>query len=201
MSCAKPRRQRRGKTKVHNIRRIAAPVSEVLLVAQVKQHARIDTNSDDAYIAELIEAAVSYTDGYEGILGKALITQTWAANLDAFEDFYLPLGPNASVQSIQYYDAQNVQQSFAGFEQRDLKISLSDGASWPGVYSRADAVTITWTAGYGDGWNDVPMSIRIGLMHIVAAWYENRESVGQSSPELPTMGMKILMANRAAGYA
>jgi hypothetical protein len=64
-------------------------------------------------------------------------------------------------------------------------------SSWPSVTARADAVTIEFTAGYGDAGSDVPEPIRtaialaVGHIHHIASrnpavTMEAEEGIGQT---------------------
>ncbi len=182
---------------MHNIRRVIGPSASALTIQELKVHTRSDAEDDDGYLAGLIKAAVDYVDGYSGVLGRALITQTWSADMDAFRPFKIPLGPNIAITAINYYDTDNMQQPFTGYELQEDCVQLAHNESWPDTYPRADAVTVTWTCGFGDSWNDIPESIRLGMMHLVAHWYEQREAAGTSMAPAPMTALKILAPHRA----
>lgn len=62
---------------------IAPPVGDILTDAQLPLHPQIDAdfNASSENVTQLRafeRAAVSYLDGYQGILGRCLLTQTWA---------------------------------------------------------------------------------------------------------------------------
>jgi uncharacterized phiE125 gp8 family phage protein len=91
----------------------------------------------------------------------------------------LPLAPVQSIQSIEYYDADNeVQQydeaSYILFADVDgAKIEIAETATFPTVYDRPDAVTITFRAGYGDSASDIPKPIVRAIRLLVAHWFDN----------------------------
>ncbi|RUM40311.1 MAG: hypothetical protein DSY80_10440, partial [Desulfocapsa sp.] len=60
---------------------ITPAASEPLTLAEVKDHLRILDNDQDTLLSSLITAATSYLDTRHGILGRALITQTWEMRL------------------------------------------------------------------------------------------------------------------------
>jgi hypothetical protein len=51
------------------------------------------------------------------------------------------------------------------------------GQNWPSVLYVPNAVRILFVAGYGESTRDVPAIARIGVLHTVGTWYENRESL------------------------
>lgn len=163
--------------------RTGAPASQPITLAEAKAHLRLTSTAHDTLIANLISAATELVDGRYGILRRALITQTWQLQLYDFpvcRHIELPLPPLQSVTSVQYYDTSNVLQTFANTEysvgatEFVGRIDLNDTASWPGVYDREDAVTITFVAGYGIA-STVPMPIKQALLLMVAALFANPE--------------------------
>lgn len=166
----------------------------IVTLSEAKLHCRVDGSDEDTLISNLITAAVSYLDGYSGILGRALITQTWRVDFEAFEDVMrLPLGNLLSVLSVTYYDVNNTQQTLVNTVYSSLSdtggpfIGLKTNQSWPTTYLRPDAVRVTWTAGYGAAAANVPMPIRQAILLLVGHWYANREpvNVGNITSLLP----------------
>jgi fatty-acyl-CoA synthase len=75
-------------------------------LTEIKAHCRVDGADSDAVLNALIAAAVSHLDGHTGILGRAMVTQTWRQDFEAFGGrLRLPLWPVASVTSVTYRDA------------------------------------------------------------------------------------------------
>jgi uncharacterized phiE125 gp8 family phage protein len=190
--------------------RTVAPSADDPLVtlAEAKNHLNIDYGDDDRLISGLIQAATDYIDGYNGILGgRALVTQTWRVQLNAWpcDVIRLPLAPVQSVSSITYYDADNVQQAFAASGNWALYsdvnapyVALLSGGSWPtSYYTRLDAIAVTFVAGYGPA-KAVPQAIKLAVMQLAAHWYENRETVnvGNLTTELPFTSAALLSPYR-----
>ncbi len=138
-------------------------------LAEAKNHLRVDHDDDEGdLISALIKAATAYLDGYAGILGRALATQTWRQDFAGFADrLPLPLTPVSAIVSAGCFGAGNMQQTldpgvydlFA--DARGAYVALQPGQSWPSSYRRADAVSVTFAAGYGAA-ADVPEPIRQG---------------------------------------
>lgn len=144
-----------------------------------KAHLRVDHTDEDALIEELINAAESYLDGYSGILGRALLNQTWAVKLgEFFNPIRLPVGIASSITTVKYYDTSNVEQTLASTVYQLLTdalgsyVSLKPDQSWPSSYSRADAITVTWVAGYGAAAADVPAAIRLAMKFHIEKNYD-----------------------------
>lgn len=162
---------------------VTPPAADVVSLEEVKQHLHVDHDDDNTLLTSLLKAAVSHFDGWSGVLGRALVTQEWRQDADAFWNgwtagvgylFRLPLGPvrPAATVTVTYFDGSNVTQTLATsvYELRADALgpflTLKSGQSWPSVYSRSDAVSVTYQAGYGQP-EDVPEAIRLAIkMHV-----------------------------------
>lgn len=182
--------------------RTVAPAVTPVSVAEARDHCRVDTNDEDVLISALVDAAVSHLDGHSGVLGRAMVTQTWRQDYPRFVNrMRLPLGDLITVSSVTYYDADNAVQTLS----TDIYTAFSDSVgpyldlkpdqSWPSTYTREDAVRVTWTAGYGPAATDVPAAIRQAMLLMIGHWFENREAsvVGVSVTDLP-MAVNALLA-------
>jgi uncharacterized phiE125 gp8 family phage protein len=87
--------------------RVDDPAARLLSTDEAKTHLRIYDSTDDEYIDSLILATEQHLDGFSGVLGRALITQTWERSFDGFpcgDTIRLPIGPLQSVLTVEYYD-------------------------------------------------------------------------------------------------
>jgi len=159
--------------------RTAAPATTPITLAEAKAHLRVTTSDDDTIIGGLVQAATDRLDAWYGILGRALVTQTWRVDFSEFDyadHYHLPFGPVQSVTSVAYWDVDNVDTVFSSsnytlhHEDQGYFIRLSNSASWPSLYERVDAVRITFVAGYGAA-AAVPEPIKIAIKFMVAQWY------------------------------
>lgn len=189
--------------------RTVAPVTAILSLADAKAHLHLEGSDEDAYIEGLVAAATSHLDGYAGILGQALITQTWRQRFDQFpksDAIRLPVGPLLAVSSISYFDTAGAAQSFTDYlttsDEVGPMVVLKDDARWPSTATRPDAVTVTWTAGFGAAASDVPQAIPLAAKMLVAHWHANREAVniGNISSELPLTVAALLSPFRKVGF-
>jgi len=182
--------------------RTVAPAADLLDLATVKTHLRVDGTDEDALISALIGAVTAHLDGYAGILGRCLINQTWVMLEDEFEaSIDLPF-PDVSSVTLQYYDAANTLQTVASGNYQVLErdtgsvIELYSNYTTPAVYAyREDVVKVTLIAGYGTAASDVPASILAAALLLVGHWFENREAVniGNITSELP-LAVRALLA-------
>lgn len=179
-----------------------------------KSHLKIDDDdtNEDALNMGRIRSAVAYLDGRDGILNRALITQTWDWKLDAFpasssRGLEVPLPPLQSITSINYTDTAGVSQLWAAAKyQVDTasvpgRILPAFGETWPSTRADMNAVTVRLEAGYGPDPADVPEPIRQAIMVMVADASEQRQEfiVGAIVATLPTV-KRLLALYRAVGF-
>ncbi len=181
----------------------AAPASDLISLEEAKRHVRRDDDDDDALITSLIAVVMSRIDGFDGILNRALINQTWierAADFPASDVLALDVAPVQAITSIKYYDSDNVLQTFDSanysFHNRTGVgyVKLGNESAWPETYDRDDAIEITYVAGYGADASDVPAAIKHAGLLLIGEYYENREEVltGTIATRLPDGVMTLL---------
>ena len=177
--------------------RVVEPSSPLITDAQAKRWLHRDDDDDLEDIQLLIASAMSHLDGIDGILRRGLVSQQWSdiwSGFAAYERLPLALAPVSAVASVSYYDDVNVLQTMAVSEyslHQDFSgsyLRLASGESWPPTYERDDAVTITYTAGYG-GAQDVPAEIRVAARELLEIWYN---CVGDGTDNLPASIMTKL---------
>ncbi|WP_368911603.1 head-tail connector protein [Taklimakanibacter deserti] len=176
---------------------VTPPAADKPLVslADAKKHLRVDHVDDDGYIEGVIAAATAWLDGYSGVLGRALIDQTWRLNMDCWPAcrIRLPLAPVSAITSIKYYDGADAQQTLSATNYSLVEDALSPAAQWafnaslPALHERPDAIEVLFVAGYGATASDVPRAIRHAALMLIAHLYENRETVlvGTNAQTLP----------------
>ena len=162
--------------------RVTAPSASPISLAEAKAQMRVEGNDDDIVIQRLIDSAVAFVDA-QGVLGFAMITQTWGQWLSPNPGtVQLLLGPVQSVSAVKYYDVDGVLQTATlsdfnvfGTPNR-ITVSPKAGKAWPVTQTRDDAIKIEYVIGYGATSASVPQTVRHALMMLVAHWYENRET-------------------------
>jgi uncharacterized phiE125 gp8 family phage protein len=171
---------------------------------EAKAQCRIDHDEDDVLLTLLIDAATGHT---QRATGRAFVTQEWRAYFPAFtsEPLWLPLRPAQSITSVTYFDENDDTQTAAeelyALYSADLgpHIRLTTGSTWPSVYERNDAVSVTYVAGYGDP-EDVPAEARQAILLLVSTLYETREAnvIGQTVQS--TGVMEALLSTHRVPY-
>ena len=182
--------------------RTVDPVAEPVSLTEVKNWVKL-LNTDaatDLMLGGLISAARQYT---EDVCAIAFLPQTWELKLDSFggRDILLPRYPVRSITSITYFDSDNASQTYAGAnyalgarEDGLNFVQLVDGSTWPSVYNRTGAITITFSAGY-DSAQECPALLKVLLQLLVSHWFENREIVTAGSVGSIPMTYDAVAAN------
>lgn len=161
--------------------RTVAPANPVVTLEAAKLHLRVDHSDDDGVITALVGAATDHLDGWGGILGRALVNQTWRQDFGGFyacEKLRLPLVPVIAAPTVAYFDDDNVSQTLSDTVWQVLTdalgpyVALKPGQSWPTVYSRPDAVSVTFVAGYGAEGTYVPEALRVAVLTHVKMSYD-----------------------------
>lgn len=133
---------------------VTEPATYPVTVEEAKLKMRIDAADSDDRIADLISVTTAMFDGYYGVLGRALMPQTWSISMDRFpEQIRLPLGPLVSVSAVTYVDPAGDTQTVST---SDYEVDLAgfDGwivpvEPWPETMATINAVRVEWVAGTG----------------------------------------------------
>jgi uncharacterized phiE125 gp8 family phage protein len=189
---------------------VTAPAVEPVSLTEAKLHCRVDVSDDDNLITALIQAAREVA---EAISRRALITQTWKLILDEFpatDEIVIPLPPLQSVASVTYKDQDGSSSTFSSgdyivsTDTEPGKVVLGYGKSWPSTtLYPTGAVTVQFTAGFGDASTDVPEKYRQAMLLLIGHWYENREAIamtGAVPKEVPFGVEALLWLDRNMGF-
>ena len=195
------------------LRRISDPVGPAVPVQALQEHLRVSTDTDLLHIQGLLSAATGWVEQY---LRRSLISQGWELTLDRWPNLKnvdwgddrraqagwieLPRAPVISVSEVRYVDMGGTSTVLApAAYQLDnasapARLAPVFGTAWPAARNQIAAIAVTYQAGYGASWNDVPEAVRHAIMMMAATWYEHRENVvvGTIATELPS-GVKIIL--------
>ncbi len=188
----------------------AEPVS----IEDQKAHLRIDTDDDDAYIADCIKAARLWI---EGQTKRAIMDQTWSYTIDyhwptvaGAHRIDLPLNPvpqttSPSTTIITYVDADGASQTLA--ETQYTLVGRTHGSyivpayniTWPTVRHVPNAITVQFKAGAS---SNVPHDLKRAVMILAGHLYENREPViiGTSAAPMPYSVETLISPYRRAAF-
>jgi len=166
------------------LRLVTAPAAEPVSLEDAKDWIYVSHNDDDALIASLIRSA---RQEVESMTRRKLLKQTLAQVLPAFPcgEIILETAPvDVSSVVVTYLDADGAEQTLAGaraYSRNGLvRVLPADGEAWPDTLPGADAVTVTFDAGYADAATleaEAEPLIR-AVKNIVAQDYDRRQISG-----------------------
>jgi len=184
---------------------VTPPAAEPVSLAEAKLHLRDPNAAEDALVTTLIKAAREYC---EGVLNRALITQTWDMFIDCWPSdgvIYAPMAPLVSVTHVKYVDEAGTLQTLgapAYQVDKDVepgRVLPAYGYTWPTLRpSYSSAVQVRFVAGYGADGTFVPQNIKQAILLAIGHWYENREDsvVGTIVATLPKAVDALLWQER-----
>ena len=174
--------------KYNSVTRATGPAVEPLTVAEAKLHLRVDISDDDAYIGTLITAAREWVENY---LDRTLITTQLILRAAEFptEELELARPPMATAGTatavvITYTLADTTTATLSTALYRVDRTTTPGNVApiingtWPSdVIEDANAVAVTYWAGYGPTSASVPATIRHAMLMLIGHWYEQRSAV------------------------
>lgn len=185
--------------------RTSAPAAAPVLISEVARWCKVPDYLIAQFTADLEQLITSAVDRCERVAQRSLITQTWRYTLDSFYDekaikrgeiyqdcetglwvIHLPRPPLASVSSIVYVatDGTSTTLSSSAYQvdadaEPGRVMPAYGSTTWPTARSQTkNAVTITYTAGYGAAGSAVPSEIRDRLKAYCVYCWENRGDKG-----------------------
>lgn len=181
--------------------RTVAPAADVVSLAEAKAHLRVEHTAEDTLITAMVAAATQHLDGWSGVLGRCLVTQTWRQAYSGFpagSTLRLPL-PDVQSVTLSYTDPAGAPQTVSAADYHLVNdvcggaVVLASGASWPSAADRPDAVSATFVAGYGNA-AAVPAPIKAAILLHVGTLYENRKSVTDDAMAVLPLAYDALIA-------
>ncbi len=194
-----------------SIKTVTQPIVEPVSLAEAKGHCRVDSTTDDAYIASLVTAAREWVEAY---MDESLVHQQLTMKMDGFPvEIELPRPPMATAGTttavtVTYtLDETGTTATLSSTQYRVDRdstpgvIRTNYGGAWPGHIMDYNAVTVTWWAGRGSSGNDVPQGVRNAILMLVGHWYERRLAAEAGSlNEIPFGAKALLDAQRWGSY-
>ena len=156
---------------------LTAPATDIVAIADLKAHLRVTHDAEDALIASLGTAATAYLDGWSGVLGRCIVSQTWQVSVLA-GDVVLPF-PDVSAVS-------------AAYEAGATALTPESTALGLVVTVTEDCV-LTLTCGMSA--QLLPIA-GLAVKLLVGHWYQNREAAGIAMMETPMALGAIVTAIR-----
>ena len=158
---------------------ITAPTALVVTVDEAKEFGPIGLDCTDEIVTSLIRAATA--DIENRLWDRAILTQKIAVSLDGALPRVVDLEPNitdlVSITRWTRSDASEV------VDATTYTVGLADGfvetlnACWPSPARERAAFTVTYQAGWLTP-ADVPADVRVCVLRMVKAHYDNRDPIG-----------------------
>lgn len=170
-----------------------APATLLITLEDAKQNLAIEHSLDDARITNLIKAAQELIEEEADV---SLQSTTYTLKSCNFPSTLLK-PPVASIDSIEYFDADNAQQTLASSEyyllssRYEAKIIYPN--TLPSIYSRPDAVTTTYTTGY----SVIPERAKQACRQLVELMNEHR---GDGEFQIPTAVKRLIKSLKHGGF-
>ena len=199
--------------KYNSVTRATGPAVEPLTVAEAKLHLRVDISDDDTYIGTLITAAREWVENY---LDRTLITTQLILRAAEFptEELELARPPMATAGTatavvITYTLADTTTATLSTALYRVDRTTTPGNVApvingtWPSdVIEDANAVAVTYWAGYGPTSASVPATIRHACLMLIGHWYERRSAVltGTISKAIEFAVESLLASNNWGQY-
>lgn len=166
-----------------------APAAEALPVAALRGHLRLasgfdgpDDAAETAALSGFLRAAIATI---EARTGKVLLKRRFRMQLDDWRDRLgqsLPLAPVHSVEKIEIDDGNGTITALAPEGWRlvpdsQRPVVLPTGVVLPHV-PRRGSVTVSFVAGFGDSWAQVPADLAQAVILLAARYYDDRSQDG-----------------------
>ncbi|MEE2567331.1 head-tail connector protein [Hyphobacterium marinum] len=185
---------------------LAPPGVEPVSLDQAKAFLRVTHADEDQLITDLIVAA---RERVEAETGRALITRTCRETLDdwAVEGRFSPPGtlklPSPPLQAVTGItliaadDSETVWSADDYIVDTDSdpgRIAVRGRSGFPRPGRRIAGIRIDFTAGYGDGPEDVPAALKEAVLRLVGEGYPDRD--GALSRPLPLSVVSLIAPYR-----
>lgn len=167
------------------IQTIARVPVEPVTLDQVKEHLRVSNTDTDSILSAYIEAARNYV---ENATGRSLVTQTIRFTMSQFYDhLYLPKGSVQSISHVRYVDSSGAEQTvdpsnyvLVGGGGDASYIQRAQNGVWPAHKCQANAVRITYVAGYPPSSDsptnyaaNIPTFLKVAIYMLVQSYYDD----------------------------
>lgn len=158
---------------------VTPPASAPVTLEDVKEHLRVFYNDDDAYLEALIAAATTHLDGYQGILNRCMVSQSWKTTRKAWCRKVDTIFTDTTAAVVKYFDADGIERTVDNTDNVAYRvypdyIRFSNDFVFPALHTdRDDPISIISTHGY----TEVPATLLLAIKILIAHWYRNREPV------------------------
>ncbi len=175
-------------------------------MAEARSQCRVTTSDDDAEIRRFMLASMDQLDGYEGLLGRCLLEQTWVMRLDRWPGrrwhegpaplfldqptarqewrqgiLRVPLAPIVSIDTITYIDTSEVEQTLS-LATLDIELAGDYARVKPLLSAAWPNISATALAPIhvtftaGYGEDNIPRPIVQAILLKTGRWFDHRHT-------------------------
>jgi len=176
-----------------------------LPVLQFRDHVRLSTGfaddgAEDGLLETYLRAALAAVEAWTG---KALVARDFALELGEWSDAGgqpLPVAPVTEVLGVALVDAQGTEtvvppEAWRLRQDRHRPVLAPMALLLPTIPSRGTA-RVTFTAGFGETWADVPPDLAHAVIMLAAYYHEYRHDARAGGREMPFGVSRLLAAWR-----
>ncbi len=165
-----------------------------LPVDAFKEHLRLGTGfADDALQDTVLETCLrAAMAAIEARTGKVLITRTFLWSLTAWrarEKQALPVAPVQSITDVTIIEREGSETTYDseyyGLAKDDQRPSIVAFSGCLPAISLGGSVEITFEAGFGTDWSDIPADLSQAVMLLAAHYYEHRHATATRDDHMP----------------
>ena len=175
------------------------PVALAVALNTLKATLRIETSETDQ--DALLTLAIRTASKLVEQAGATLITTVYQAFYDRFPDaIQLPLSyPMQTVDSIKYIDQDGDEQTLSASLYRSnlnsipAQIEPAYGEAWPTTRYISSAITVEYTAGFGDASTDLDPAFAAAVEAIAVDIYEHPEAQIVGTIATPNRSLQMLI--------
>lgn len=167
---------------------ITPPTQPVVSTSDLRDHLRVTGQDEDAVISSMAAGAIAYLDGWGGVLGRAIMPQTWRQEFTGWGPLKLAL-PDVTSVVVTYEDSLGAEQPATSATLRKCGAAWLVEADGPD----ADRVFVNMTCALPAARLPAVQTI---VKMMVAHWYMNREAVGEAMQEVPMSAEALITALR-----
>ena len=148
---------------------VVQPASEPLSLKEVRQALQLNSSAEDTYLIGIIKAARIMAEEY---LKRSLITQTWQLQYDLYAPSIVTL-PKGPVQEVSFVKIIGRDWSEQTLDSSTYYLNAGKENLIFDAAPMGQIIQIQYITGFGDE-DDVPASIKQGMLQHVINMYENR---------------------------
>ncbi len=155
----------------------AQATTAAVSLSEAKEHFKQYSDHEDDLIERNIDAATIYI---ESDIKRSILSRTFRLDMDCFSRMVkLPYPPIASIVDVTYFDPDGDSQTVDSANYRLIgsgdQVEFDCSFNFPSVYSRLDAVSIQYVAGY-ETTDLIPSNLKAAIQLVALDMYENRGS-------------------------